>query len=93
MIAIAGTTVSAFGIMRGAAFDSVKLQKTVRDYIARGRKAAVGAEKDYLFGMARSYLTLAKNAAWLTSTDVFLNAIENRTPWPRPNGAVTSEPR
>jgi hypothetical protein len=61
------------------------LHAKVREFTAKGRAAIEPDEKEFLLGLARSYLLLAKNAAWLASTDDFLKAVNKGMPWPRAN--------
>jgi hypothetical protein len=60
------------------------MQAKVRECREKADQATDTAERERLLGMARSYLLLAMNAAWIASTDEFLRAIENRWRWPQP---------
>jgi hypothetical protein len=58
------------------------LHAKVREFTEKGRAAVEPDEKAFLLAQARSYLLLAKTAAWLSSTDAFLKAVNEGRPWP-----------
>ena len=55
-----------------------------REYDVNAKLAQSRAEWLCEKGMAKSYLLLSKNAAWLRSTDVFFAAVKNGERWPGP---------
>ena len=65
-------------------FDPDKLREMARAFTVQAREVSA-RERDYAVDMARSYLILSKNAAWLRSTDEFLKAMSEQRRWPRPS--------
>ena len=55
-----------------------------REYAVRAKLAQSHDEWLSEKGMAKSYLLLSKNAAWLRSTDVFIAAVKSGKRWPGP---------
>lgn len=55
-----------------------------REYAVRAKLAKSHDEWLSAKGMAKSYLLLSKNAAWLRSTDGFIEAVKNGVRWPGP---------
>jgi hypothetical protein len=65
-------------------FDTVQLQSRVRELKDSALKTAEPSERDRLLEQARTYLLLAKNAAWISSTEEFLKAVKANRRWPHP---------
>jgi hypothetical protein len=65
-------------------FDPVQMQAKVRDCRDKAHQATDPAERELFLGMARSYVLIAMNAAWIASTDEFLAALDMELPWPHP---------
>jgi hypothetical protein len=76
------------GVWEFPMVDSKRLRATASDLTIKARAAASNEEKLALAARAKSYLLLAKNAEWLTSTDEFLKAIEKGKRWPHPTAGV-----
>jgi hypothetical protein len=68
-------------------FDSSKLKSSVRTLTERARQSS-GQEKEALLAAARTHLLLAKNAAWIESTNDFLRAVNKGSRWPHPRTDV-----
>lgn len=66
-------------------FEVDEMQAKALEYRGQAHKAADGAERERCLGMARSYVLLSMNAAWIKSTDHFLRAVEKKQPWPQPS--------
>ena len=71
--------------MHESLFEPTQLQAKVRDYRARALQVTDPAEREWLIQMARSYVLLSMNAAWIVSTDEFLAAVKKELRWPHPN--------
>jgi hypothetical protein len=71
-------------------FDFAQLQSRVRELKDSALRAADISERERLLAEARVYLLLAKNAAWISSTDEFIRAVERGDRWPHPRADVAS---
>lgn len=70
--------------MQDSLFDPAELQAKVREYRSKAHEAGDAAESEFFRDAARAYVLLAMNAAWIKSTDQFLEAIDKKQPWPHP---------
>ena len=68
--------------MHESLFKPTQLQAKVRDYRARALQVTDPAEREWSIQMARSYVLLSMNAAWIVSTDEFLTAVKKDLRWP-----------
>ena len=59
------------------------IRAQAREYAAQATAAGDLHEAVRLRQLAKSYLLLEKNARWLLSTDVFLDALRDNRRWPR----------
>ena len=64
--------------------DTEKLRAKAHEFTTQARGTENAADKERLTALAQSYLLLAKNAAWIHSTDKFVNAVRNGSRWPHP---------
>jgi hypothetical protein len=71
-------------------FDSAHLRSKVRELKDAALRTAEVSERERLLAEARAYLLLAKNAAWISSTDDFIRAVERGDRWPHPRGEFAS---
>lgn len=67
-------------------FDSAELQAQVRELKDAALRTTSVPERDRLLSEAHAYLLLARNAAWIKSTDEFLEAVNDNRRWPFPPG-------
>jgi hypothetical protein len=77
--------------MGATLFDPAKLREKVTEHRTRAVECADASEKEFHVAMARSHLLLSMNAAWITSTDEFLMAVEANERWPQPQLADVAQ--
>ena len=64
--------------------DSETFRAKAREYALKARSAKDHEQWRYMTGMAKSFLLLEKNAKWLRSMDIFLEALKDNRRWPGP---------